>query len=59
MSSAPHYAWKAKFGGLAVSDARRLGTLEEENPCLKRLLADRRFDNTGLEDMPSGVRSRT
>ncbi len=40
MSSATYYAWKAKFGGLEVSDAKRLRALEEENARLKRLLAD-------------------
>jgi putative transposase len=39
MSSATYYAWKAKFGGLEVSDAKRLRALEEENGRLKRLLA--------------------
>ena len=40
LSSATYYAWKAKFGGLEVSDAKRLRALEEENGRLKRLLAD-------------------
>lgn len=39
VSSATFYKWKAKFGGLDVSDARRLKTLEQENARLKRLLA--------------------
>jgi putative transposase len=48
MSSATDYAWKAKFGGLEVSDAKRLRALEEENGRLKRLLADTMLDNAGL-----------
>src|SRR3546814_3007234 len=40
MSSSTYYAWKAKFGGLEVSEAKRLRALEEENARLKRLLAD-------------------
>ena len=40
ISSATFYKWKAKFGGLEVSDARRLKQLEDENARLKRLLAD-------------------
>lgn len=40
MSEATFYAWKAKFGGMDVSDAKRLKVLEEENARLKRLLAE-------------------
>ena len=43
--------WKAKFGGMQVSDARRLRGLEDENARLKRLLADRMLDNAVLEDL--------
>jgi putative transposase len=53
MSSATYYAWKAKFGGLEVSDAKRLRALEEENGRLKRLLADTMLDNAGLKDLLS------
>ena len=53
MSSATHYAWKAKFGGLEVSDAKRLRAFEEENARLKRLLADTMLDNAGLKDLLS------
>ena len=53
MSSATYYAWKAKFGGLEVSDAKRLRALEEENTRLKRLLADTMLDNAGLKDLLS------
>ncbi|WP_109809676.1 IS3 family transposase [Sphingosinithalassobacter portus] len=51
MSSATFYAWKAKFGGMEVSDAKRLRALEEENTRLKRLLADTMLDNAGLKDL--------
>ena len=40
VSSATFYKWKAKFGGLDVSDARRLKALEDENAKLKKLLAE-------------------
>ena len=53
MSSATYYAWKARFGGLEVSDARRLRALEDENAKLKRLLADAMLDNAGLKDLLS------
>ena len=46
ISEATLYNWKAKFGGMDVSDARRLKALEEENGKLKRLLADAMLDNT-------------
>ena len=51
MSAAIFYAWKAKFGGLEVSEARRLKALEEENAKLKRLYADALLDNTALKDL--------
>ncbi len=51
MSRATYNAWKAKFGGLEVPDARRLRALEEENARLKRLLADMMLDNAGLKDL--------
>jgi putative transposase len=51
MSSATFYAWKAKYGGLEVSEARRLRALEDENARLKRLLADAMLDNAGLKDL--------
>ena len=53
LSSVTYYAWKAKFGGLEVSDAKRLRALEEENGKLKRLLADAMLDNAGLKDLLS------
>lgn len=57
MSSATYYAWKVKFGGPEVSDAKRLRSLEEENARLKRLLADTMLDNTGLKDLLSKKKS--
>ena len=45
------YKWKARFGGLDVSDARRLKSLETENARLKRLLADAMLDNAALKDL--------
>jgi len=53
MSSATYYAWKAKYGGLEVSEAKRLRALEDENGKLKRLLADAVLDNAGLKDLLS------
>jgi putative transposase len=53
MSTATFYGWKAKFGGLEISDAKRLKALEEENGKLKRLLADAMLDNTALKDLVS------
>lgn len=51
VSSATFYAWKARYGGLEVSDAKRLEALEEENGKLKRLLAAAMLDNTALKDL--------
>ena len=45
------YKWKAKFGGMDVSDARKLKSLESENARLKRLLADAMLDNAVLKDL--------
>lgn len=53
ISSATFYAWKAKFGGMEVSDARRLKALEEENGRLKRLLAESLLDQAALKDLLS------
>lgn len=53
MSSATFYCWKAKFGGMDVSDAKRLKVLEEQNAKLKRLLAEAMLDNTALKDLVS------
>ena len=51
ISSATFYKWKAKFGGMDVSEARRLKALEEENAKLKRMLADSMLDNVALKDL--------
>ncbi len=51
VSEATFYAWKAKFGGLDVSEARRLKALEDENTKLKKLLADAMLDNVALKDL--------
>ncbi len=51
ISSATFYKWKAKFGGLEVSDARRLKALEDENAKLKKLLAEQLLDNAILKDV--------
>lgn len=51
ISSATFYAWKSKYGGLEVSDAKRLRTLEDENRKLKKLLAEHVLDNATLKEM--------
>jgi putative transposase len=51
ISSTTFYKWKAKFGGMDVSDARRLRALEDENAKLKRMLADAMLDNVALKDL--------
>jgi putative transposase len=51
ISSATFYTWKAKFGGMEVSEAKRLKQLEDENAKLKRLLADAMLDNAALKDL--------
>lgn len=51
MSEATLYNWKAKYGGMDVSEAKRLRALEEENAKLKRLLADSLLDNAALKDL--------
>ena len=53
ISPATFYLWKSKFGGLEVSEARRLRTLEEENSRLKKLLAEAMLDNAVLKDLAS------
>jgi putative transposase len=47
------YSWKAKYGGMSVSDAKRLKQLEEENAKLKKLLAEAMLDNAVLKDITS------
>jgi putative transposase len=51
ISAATFYKWKAKFGGLEVSEAKRLRSLEEENAKLKKLLAEAMLDNAVLKDI--------
>jgi len=51
ISDATFYNWKAKFGGMTVSDAQRLKALEAENGKLKRLLAESMLDNAALKDV--------
>jgi putative transposase len=51
ISDATFYKWKAKYGGLEVSEAKRLRTLKDENGRLNRMLADARLDNAALEDL--------
>ena len=53
LSSPTFYKWKAKYGGLDVSEARRLKALEDENAKLKRMLADAMLDNVALKDLLS------
>ncbi len=51
ISSATFYKFKAKYGGMDVSDARRLKALEDENARLKKLLAEQMLDNAILKDV--------
>jgi putative transposase len=53
MSEATLYNWKAKFGGMEVSEAKRLRTLEEENRKLKKLLAEAMLDQAALKELLS------
>ena len=51
VSDASIYNWKGRFGGMDVSEARRLKALKDENTRLKRLLADAMLDNAALKDL--------
>ena len=51
ISDATFYKWRAKYGGMDVSDARKLKALEEENAKLKRLLAEQVMDVSTLKEM--------
>ena len=51
MSEATLYNWKAKYGGMEVSDAKRLRALEDENRKLKKLLAEAMLDNAALKEL--------
>jgi putative transposase len=53
ISSPTFYKWKAKFGGMDVSEAKRLKALEDENSRLKKLLAEAMLDNAMLKDVTS------
>ena len=51
VSDATFYKWRAKFGGMEVSDAKKLKALEAENAKLKKLLAEAMLDNAILKDV--------
>ena len=51
ISGTTFYKWKAKFGGMEASDAKRLRALEDENRRLKKLLAEQMLDNAALKDL--------
>ena len=51
MSEGTFYAWKSKFGGMTVSDAKRLKALEDENAKLKKLLAEQMLDAAALKEL--------
>ena len=51
VSDASIYQWKATYGGMEVSEAKRLRALEDENAKLKRMLADAMLDNVALKDL--------
>ena len=53
ISGATYYKWKAKYGGLEVSEARRLRQLEDENRRLKQIVADLTLDNQALKAINS------
>jgi putative transposase len=51
VSTPTFYKWKAKYGGLEVSEARKLKALEDENAKLKRMVAEAMLDNVALKDL--------
>jgi len=53
ISDATFYKWRSKYGGMDVSDARKLKALEDENARLKRLLAESVMDNSTLKELLS------
>jgi len=53
ISDQTYYNWKAKYGGMTVSEAKRLRTLEEENRKLKQIVADLTLDNMALKEIAS------
>ncbi len=54
ISEAAFYRWKAQYGGLEVSELRRLRQLEDENRRLKQIVADLTLDNAALKDVLRG-----
>jgi putative transposase len=54
ISEATLYNWRSRYGGMQVSDAKRLRSLEDENRKLKKLLAEAMLDNAALKDIASG-----
>lgn len=53
ISDATFYKWRSKYGGLELSEAKRLRSLEQENARLKKLVAELMLDNTMLKDVAS------
>jgi len=53
ISDATFYNWRTKYGGMEVSDAKRLKQLEEENRKLKQMLADSMLENKAIKDVLS------
>jgi len=53
ISEASFYNWKSKYGGMEISEAKRLKALEVENTKLKKLFADAMLDNAALKDLLS------
>ncbi len=51
ISDATFYKWRSKYGGMEVSDAKKLKSLEDENRRLKKLLAEQMLDNSTLKEM--------
>ena len=54
ISPATYYSWKSKYGGMTISDVKRLKALELENGRLKKLVADLSLDNAILKDINQG-----
>lgn len=51
ISDGTYYNWKAKYGGMTISDAKRLKAIENENQRLKRIVADLTLDNSALKEL--------
>ena len=51
ISDATFYKWRSRYGGMEISDARKLKALEDENRKLKKLLAESVLDNAALKDL--------